>query len=168
MIMTNKRTEEIRHNISYAINTVRQMDLLKNVAVGDFYLRKFGEDRQDITFLELAQIPIGKSLPLPSVKGGSIKTTNITKNSHGRTLYFEVCWTSGATLVLHKHSDAEERIKVRKGMFTVITIDPDGHEDRFTLIAGDVVHIGAGQYHQITALEKGRMEIKFTKTDGHI
>ena len=158
------RISNMELRIAEVMNGVRHSDLLKNIAIGDFYYRKFCKEKQDITFLELAKIPIGKSLPLPSVKGGSILTTNITKNSHGRTLYFDVKWTEGSVLVLHQHSDAEEEMTIEEGCFRLILKTKNGRKEIITLHVGDRINIASGSYHQLTALKKGTMKIKFTKT----
>lgn len=163
-----ERIEAIERNILSALVEVRQNDLLKNIGVSNFLLERFGKFRQDIVFSDLAKLPIGRTMPLPTVKSGAILTTNITENTNGSKLFFETCWTPGATLILHKHSDAEERIKIRKGIFIVITVDKYDVEHRMKLVSGDIINIAANEYHQITALEKGRMEIKFTRINGNI
>ena len=164
--MSNSRIKQIESRMMAMMADVRQQDLLKNIELGNMFLRKFGKFKQDIKFEELRKVPKNKTLPLPSVKGGVILTTNITYKENKESLFFEVVWTAGATLTLHAHGDATERITVRKGLFTLIKVDEYDLEERMNLTSGDVINIGAGVYHQITALEKGRMTIKFTKVHG--
>lgn len=165
-MFSKSKTEKITHlkqELTSRVKDIKAADLLKNIALADYFFRKFKQEDSDIVFQELEQIPKGERIPLPTVKGGAIMTTNKTEDNQRNTLSFETIWTVGATLVMHRHSDCEEEIIVNKGSALAIIINGNEEPEKFTLKEGDKLRFGANIKHQVTALESCDMKVNFYK-----
>lgn len=148
--------EDLKIQREVAMSNFNNVVLTKNEEIAEFFFTKFQEG-EDVPFALLENIPIGEALILPVIYGGAIVTTKV-KDKSDRIAKYETLWTAGSTLTWHFHSDCVETIVILEGKVKIYV-----HGSVHILAENQKLEIGAGIGHQITALSKSKLSMKFSK-----
>lgn len=126
------------------------------------------QEGKDITFKELAQLPLGEELTYPTIHFGRMLSTKIYQDN--KVLEFHANFSPEATLARHIHSDCVELIKVvSNATFRVILGSRSkGTLREILLNQGEEIYIKAKEQHQVTNISNIDADIivKFIKEDG--